>query len=78
MNNRYRVAIEFESIDCIVEGGEVGRMQEVDSNYRDTIFAVYLTLLFGMVGRCFNTRGPLLQAIMTNQVFLARELQLQI
>ena len=26
--NRYRVAIEFESI---VEGGKVGRMQEVDS-----------------------------------------------
>ena len=73
-NNRYHVAIKFESI---VEGGKVGRMQEVVSNYRDPIFAVYLTSLF----RCFSMRGPILslpQAIMTNQVFLARELQLQI
>ena len=34
-----------------------------------------------MVGRCFSLRGPILslpQAIMTKQVFLARELQLQI
>ena len=73
-NNRYRVAIEFESI---VEA----RAQDARSrSCRDPIFAVYLTSLF-VVGRCLSARGPILslpQAIMTNQVFFAGELQLQI
>ena len=59
------MAIEFESI---VEGGEVGGMIIPVSNYREPIFAVYLTS--DVVGRCFSTRGPILslqQTIMTNQ-----------
>ena len=47
-NNRYHVAIEFESI---VEGGEVGKMQKVDRS-REPIFAVYLTSLFGVMSQC--------------------------
>ena len=57
-NNSFHMAIEFVSI---VEGGEVGRMQEVDHcYYRDPIFAVCRTSLFGVdhvVGRCFSVRG---------------------
>ena len=63
-NNRYRVTIEYIR----------GRRSWQDARSRSLQLAI---TLFGEVGRCFSVRGPILslpQAIMTNQVFLAREL----